>query len=127
MFKNVLRTLSWLVVLLPAAASAQATRTWVSGIGDDANPCSRTRPARPSLAPFPRRQPMARSIVSIPGFGAVTITKSITLDCSGTFGSVLNSGVTAVNIQFDSFADTIRTVRLRGLTLNGAGASGARG
>jgi hypothetical protein len=23
---------------------AQAVRTWVSGVGDDLNPCSRTRP-----------------------------------------------------------------------------------
>ena len=28
------------------AAQAQATRTWVSGVGDDANPCSRTAPCK---------------------------------------------------------------------------------
>lgn len=27
-------------------AHAQATRTWVSGVGDDANPCSRTAPCK---------------------------------------------------------------------------------
>ena len=28
------------------SAHAQATRTWVSGVGDDANPCSRTAPCK---------------------------------------------------------------------------------
>ena len=27
-------------------ASAQATRTWISGVGDDVNPCSRTAPCK---------------------------------------------------------------------------------
>src|SRR6185436_13605912 len=30
------------LMLTASPASAQATRTWVSGVGDDANPCSRT-------------------------------------------------------------------------------------
>src|SRR3977135_1450404 len=30
--------------LVSAPAQAQATRTWVSGFGDDVNPCSRTAP-----------------------------------------------------------------------------------
>jgi hypothetical protein len=28
------------------ASHAQATRTWVSGVGNDANPCSRTAPCK---------------------------------------------------------------------------------
>ena len=32
--------------LLPLPALGQATRTWVSGVGDDANPCSRTAPCK---------------------------------------------------------------------------------
>ena len=31
---------------MTSAAQAQATRTWVSGVGDDANPCSRTAPCK---------------------------------------------------------------------------------
>ncbi|HLH26208.1 MAG TPA: hypothetical protein VK066_27130, partial [Chloroflexota bacterium] len=30
----------------PLVAQAQASRTWVSGVGDDANPCSRTAPCK---------------------------------------------------------------------------------
>jgi hypothetical protein len=29
-----------------APANAQATRTWISGVGDDVNPCSRTAPCK---------------------------------------------------------------------------------
>ena len=36
-----------LVLILPGAdAQAQASRTWVSGVGDDVNPCSRTAPCK---------------------------------------------------------------------------------
>ena len=30
------------ILITSSMAQAQATRTWVSGTGDDANPCSRT-------------------------------------------------------------------------------------
>ena len=33
-------------LLASAPAHAQATRTWVSGVGDDVNPCSRTAPCK---------------------------------------------------------------------------------
>src|SRR5438477_3797204 len=33
-------------MLIPHFAFAQATRTWVSGVGDDVNPCSRTAPCK---------------------------------------------------------------------------------
>lgn len=46
-------------VFLAGHAHAQATRTWVSGVGDDANPCSRTAPCKTSLAPYRRRPPAA--------------------------------------------------------------------
>ena len=35
-----------LLLVSATLASAQATRTWVSGVGDDANPCSRTAPCK---------------------------------------------------------------------------------
>jgi hypothetical protein len=35
-----------LALVFTTLASAQATRTWVSGVGDDANPCSRTAPCK---------------------------------------------------------------------------------
>ncbi|MCA1614789.1 MAG: right-handed parallel beta-helix repeat-containing protein [Acidobacteria bacterium] len=34
------------ILALSAAANAQATRTWVSAVGDDVNPCSRTAPCK---------------------------------------------------------------------------------
>ncbi len=33
-------------LILASGAQAQATRTWVSGVGSDANPCSRTAPCK---------------------------------------------------------------------------------
>src|SRR5260221_14491959 len=34
------------ILAFTSLAQAQATRTWVSGVGDDANPCSRTAPCK---------------------------------------------------------------------------------
>ena len=62
------------------------------------------------------------------GYGALTITKSITLDCTGTFGSILASGTTGISINIAVNAnDPFRTVRIRGLSINGTGASGTIG
>ena len=69
---------------------AQATRTWVSGVGDDANPCSRTAPCKTFAGAISKTVANGEINCLDPGgFGAVTITKSITIDCSATFGSVL--------------------------------------
>ena len=63
-------------------ASAQATRTWVSGVGDDANPCSRTAPCKTFAGAISKTAPGGEINVLDPGgFGAVTITKSITIRC----------------------------------------------
>ena len=35
-----------LTLCVATMAQAQATRTWVSGVGDDVNPCSRTAPCK---------------------------------------------------------------------------------
>ncbi len=37
---------SFAILLQAAPVHAQAFRTWVSGVGDDANPCSRTAPCK---------------------------------------------------------------------------------
>src|ERR1700730_14417006 len=100
------------------AAHAQAVRTWVSGVGDDANPCSRTAPCKTFAGAISKTATNGEIDCLDPGgFGAVTITKSITLDCHETLGSILNAGTNGITIAFDSFASTdIRfTVRLRGL------------
>ena len=80
-------------VLAVQPAEAQATRTWVSGVGDDANPCSRTAPCKTFAGAISKTAAGGEINCLDPGgFGAVTITKSMTIDCTGTFGSTLNSG-----------------------------------
>ena len=112
-----------LVVLLQAApAHAQASRTWVSGVGDDANPCSRTAPCKTFAGAISKTALNGEINCLDPGgFGAVTITKSITIDCHEVFASILNSGTNGMNIPFNSFnaADVRKTVRLRNINLNG--------
>jgi hypothetical protein len=112
-----------LVCLLQAVpAPAQALRTWVSGVGDDVNPCSRTAPCKTFAGAITKTAIYGEIDCLDPGgFGAVTITKSITIDCHISSGSILYSGTNGVNIPFDSFpsTDTQRTVRLRGISFNG--------
>jgi parallel beta helix pectate lyase-like protein len=120
-----------LVPLLYAApAQAQATRTWVSGVGDDANPCSRTAPCKTFAGAISKT--FINGIINCldpGGFGAVTITKSITIDCHDVFASILASGFTGViiNIAAGNANDPLRTVRLRNLNIDGTGASGSVG
>src|SRR3712207_6739510 len=86
-------------------AQAQATRTWVSGVGDDANPCSRTAPCKTFAGAISKTARDGEiSTLDPGGFGAITITKSITINGGGGgqgYGSILAalspSGVT-VNI-----------------------------
>ena len=101
------------------AANAQATRTWVSGVGDDANPCSRTAPCQTFASAISKTATGGEIDVLDPGgFGTVTITKSILLDGStGAVGSILFSAQTGIIIN----AGPTGVVILRNLTLNGAG------
>ena len=112
-----------LVLLLAAApAHAQASRTWVSGVGDDANPCSRTAPCKTFAGAISKTALNGEINCLDPGgFGAVTITKSITIDCHEVFASILNAGTNGVNIPFANFAanDARKTVRLRNINFNG--------
>ena len=91
-FASIVGTL--LCLYLPASpAQAQATRTWVSGVGDDANPCSRTAPCKTFAGAISKTAAAGEiNCIDPGGFGAVTITKSITIDCSEVFASVLVSG-----------------------------------
>jgi hypothetical protein len=102
---------------------AQATRTWVSGVGDDANPCSRTAPCKTFAGAISKTATSGVINCLDPGgFGAVTITKSLTIDCSATVGGILNLNNNGVNIN-DSAGGTPGTARvfLRGLQIDGAG------
>jgi len=115
-------TTSLVFFLQAAPVHAQASRTWVSGVGDDANPCSRTAPCKTFPGAISKTAVNGEINCLDPGgFGAVTITKSITIDCHEVFASILNAGTNGINIPFDSFAqtDVRKTVRLRNLNLNG--------
>jgi hypothetical protein len=110
--------------MMAASAEAQATRTWVSGVGDDANPCSRTAPCKTFAGAISKTALNGEINCLDPGgYGAVTITKSITIDCHEIFAGILNAGTNGINIPFDSFTavgETRKTVRLRNLNINGA-------
>src|SRR3954447_18422447 len=85
---------------LATFANAQATRTWVSGVGDDVNPCSRTAPCKTFAGAISKTaSPGIINCLDPGGFGAVTITKSIQIDCTGTLGSVLHSGVQGIIVN----------------------------
>lgn len=108
--------------LLTSPASAQASRTWVSGVGDDANPCSRTAPCKTFAGAISKTAVNGEiNCIDPGGFGAVTITKSITIDCHEIFASILNSLTNGINVAFDSFAgtDVRKTVNIRNLNLQG--------
>jgi hypothetical protein len=121
-----LAAVSFMVAMTVTAmpASAQATRTWVSGVGDDVNPCSRTAPCKTFAGAISKTAAGGEINCLDPGgFGAVTITKSMTIDCTGTFGSTLNSGgINGINVNDSlSAAPNTSDVILRGLSINGSG------
>lgn len=104
-------------------AQAQATRTWVSGVGDDVNPCSRTAPCKTWAGAISKTAACGEIDALDPGgFGAVTITKSITLDGTGTMASILASLVTGITIN----AAATDVITIRGISINGA-CNGIRG
>lgn len=99
-------------------AQAQATRTWVSGVGDDANPCSRTAPCKTFAGAISKTADGGEIDVLDPGgFGAVTITKNITIDGHPFQAGVLVSGTNGIVIS----AATNATINLRNLNIVGLG------
>lgn len=110
-----------LIILVAAfAAQGQATRTWVSGVGDDVNPCSRTAPCKTFAGAISKTASGGIIDALDPGgFGAVTITKPITIEGNGTLASILSSGVNGVIVNITS--GTNRRVVLRNLLIDGSG------
>jgi hypothetical protein len=97
-------------------ASAQATRTWVSGVGDDANPCSRTAPCKTFAGAISKTAPGGEINVLDPGgFGAVTITKAITIRSDHIEAGVLVSGTNGIIVA----AGATDKVVLEGLDIDG--------
>jgi hypothetical protein len=107
------------VVMGSGLTFGQASRTWVSGVGDDANPCSRTAPCKTYAGAISKTAPAGEINCLDPGgFGAVTITKSITIDGGGgQVASVLVSGTNGIVVQ----AGPSDVVILRNLRFNGIG------
>jgi len=107
----------------PVSAHAQATRTWVSGVGDDANPCSRTAPCKTFPGAISKTAASGEINTLDPGgFGAVTIVKSMTIDgsTSGMAGVLASSG-NAIIVN----AASTDVVVLRNLEINGVGTGSA--
>jgi hypothetical protein len=117
--------LALIALALPASALGQASRTWVSGVGDDANPCSRTAPCKTFAGAISKTAAAGEINCLDPGgFGGVTITKAMTIMCQYTEGGVLVSGTNAIVIN----AAATDRVTLRGLDINGlnTGLNGVR-
>lgn len=110
------RVMMVFVLLSGFSAFAQATRTWVSGVGDDANPCSRTAPCKTFAGAISKTAAGGEINALDPGgFGAVTITKAITINAVNVTAGVLVAGTNGVVIN----APTTATVTLRGLDFMG--------
>lgn len=110
-------TLALLLALVATpAALAQATRTWVSGTGDDANPCSRTAPCK-TFAGAVSKTAVGGEINAIDpgGFGAITIVNSLTIDATGTQAGVLVSGTNAIVIDNPNAVVVLRNLNIDGL------------
>lgn len=107
-----------LLTICSSTANAQATRTWVSGVGDDANPCSRTAPCKTFAGAISKTAAKGEINVLDPsGFGGVTITKSISIEAVGEMAGVLVSGTSGIIIN----AGAADVVTLRGLVIEGLG------
>ena len=119
-------------LLAPTAANAQATRTWVSGTGDDANPCSRTAPCKTFAGAISKTTAAGEINCLDPGgFGALTITKSIAIKCdydaeagvlvSGTNGFVVSAGASDIvwisGIDFEGLGAASQNLSLNGVKI----------
>jgi hypothetical protein len=103
-------------------ANAQAARTFVSGVGSDLNPCSRTAPCSTFVGAMSKTAAGGEiDCLDSGGFGTVTIDKSLTIDCTGVGGSILSvGGTTAVTVNTGPNDRVI----LRNLNFTGAGSGG---
>ncbi|HEX8709058.1 MAG TPA: right-handed parallel beta-helix repeat-containing protein [Pyrinomonadaceae bacterium] len=127
-----LRLLAFPILIIFAAsiAQAQATRTWVSGVGDDVNPCSRTAPCKTFSGAISKTAEGGEiSVLDPGGFGALTITKAITIDGVGTQASILGAGTNGINVNIlaGSAHGTDAVVILRNLNINGASQASSPG
>lgn len=120
-----------LVLACSSMAQAQATRTYVSGTGSDANPCSRTAPCRTFQGALPNTAAGGEINVLDPGgFGAVAIDKSITIDGGPGVAGILVAGQNGITVNDGGAGTAVVTVRnldIDGINTSGIGLPGIRG
>jgi hypothetical protein len=110
------------VLATASLAHAQPTRTWVSGVGDDANPCSRTAPCKTFAGAISKTAASGEIDTMDPGgYGALTITKSITLDGTSGIAGILPGPTNGIVINIDPATNPNGVVILRNLDINGVG------
>ncbi|MBD9392869.1 hypothetical protein [Acidovorax sp. ACV01] len=108
-----------LLMGLSSSVYAQATRTWVSGVGDDVNPCSRTAPCKTFAGAISKTAAGGEiNAMDDAGYGGVTITKSITINGGGHIAGILISGAGQNGVVINAAATDV--VILRGLSFTGA-------
>src|ERR1041385_5691973 len=113
-----------LAVGFSSVALGQATRTWVSGVGDDLNPCSRTAPCKTFAGAISKTATNGEiSVLDPGGYGTVTIGKGLTINGTGTLAGILNQGLSGVIVN----APATATVILRDISINGDGTGGTNG
>jgi Right handed beta helix region len=126
MLNRLLRTVlafTLCTLLGTSLAHAQATRTWVSGVGDDANPCSRTAPCKTFAGAISKTAAAGEiSVLDPGGYGQVTITKSIIINGEGTLAGIVASGA-GIIINGANVVATLRNLSLVGV---GAATAGVR-
>src|SRR5437588_2590816 len=115
-----------LFLFLHAAPAQAQTRTWVSGLGDDDNPCSRSAPCKTFAGAISSTAVNGEiNCVDSAGYGTVTITFSITIKCEGVIAGILasdpNSGFVGVTIDDSGGTPGSAIVTLSGLDIEGAG------
>ncbi len=116
--------------VMTTQAQAQATRTWISGVGDDVNPCSRTAPCKTWPGAISKTADCGEIDALDPGgFGSITITKGVKLDGgggeAGMIASILASGTSGIIINNSSVNCPFDVIR--NLDINGAGSSSITG
>ncbi|RYY25559.1 MAG: right-handed parallel beta-helix repeat-containing protein [Sphingomonadales bacterium] len=115
------------VVFSSAPAFAQATRTWVSGVGDDVNPCSRTAPCKTFAGAISKTATGGEiNCLDNGAYGAVTITKSIVIDCSETLAGTLHSSTNGIVINAPGGEVVLRNLDINGAPAISPGLNGVR-
>jgi len=112
---------------IASTASAQATRTWVSGVGDDVNPCSRTAPCKTFAGAISKTADGGYiNVLDSGGFGAVTITKGITIDGEGAHAGILAALTNGIIINAPGKRVTLRNLALESPSVANQGLNGIR-